>query len=385
VPQATGPCVTPYHDTSDIDVGGPHGHANFVGDIDGGKMDGFVKSAKSPTVMGYHNADEIPNYWAYAQHFVLQDHMFEPNSSWSMLAHLFMVSEWTASCSRPDDPMSCVNEVNGAGMNHAWTDMTYLMYKNNVSWAYYLQAGTAPDSDDDSNATPTDTQSTATPNIWNPLCSFTTVKQDGQLENIQDTSRFYTAAATGTLPEVCWVTPNYQHSEHPPYPISEGQSYVTGLINAVMSGPDWNSTVIFLAWDDWGGFYDHVVPPVVDANGYGLRVPAMVISPYAKAGTIDSQTLSFDAYSKFIEDNFLGGQRLDPSSDGRPDPRPDVRENEPILGDLMNDFNFDQTPLPPVVLPTTEAKNEPAYARRHRTMYAARVAHDRSRTRPVAQ
>ena len=66
--------------------------------------------------------------------------------------------------------------------------------------------------------------------------------------------------------------------------MSAGQAYVTSLINAIMQGPNWNSTAIFLAWDDWGGFYDHVVPPRVDQNGYGLRVPGLVISPYARAG-----------------------------------------------------------------------------------------------------
>ena len=102
---------------------------------------------------------------------------------------------------------------------------------------------------------------------------------------------------------------------------------MTRLVNAVMRSPDWSSTAIFLAWDDWGGFYDHVDPPKVDGAGYGLRVPGIVISPYARRGYVDHQMLSFDAYAKFIEDDFLGGQRLDPKTDGRPDPRPDVREN----------------------------------------------------------
>ena len=93
------------------------------------------------------------------------------------------------------------------------------------------------------------------------------------------------------------------------------------------SSSDWSSSAIFLAWDDWGGFYDNVVPPVADSLGYGIRVPAMVISPYARPGYIDPQTLSFDAYLKFAEDDFLGGQRIDPATDGRPDSRPDVREN----------------------------------------------------------
>ena len=126
---------------------------------------------------------------------------------------------------------------------------------------------------------------------------------------------------------------------------------MTGLINTIMRSPEWNSTAIFLTWDDWGGFYDNVVPPQVDANGYGLRVPGLVISPYAKRGYIDHQTLSFDAYAKFIEDDFLAGARLNPKTDGRPDPRPDVREKAPQLGNLIKDFNFKQTPGKPLILP----------------------------------
>jgi phospholipase C len=150
---------------------------------------------------------------------------------------------------------------------------------------------------------------------------------------------------------VSWVTPDWADSNHPGAPIAQGQAWVTKLVNAVMRGPDWKSTAIFLAWDDWGGFYDHVAPPVVDRNGYGLRVPGLVISPYARRGFVDHQTLSFDAYLKFIEDDFLGGRRIDPQTDGRPDPRPDVRENAQILGDLTRDFDFRQQPRRPILLP----------------------------------
>jgi len=105
----------------------------------------------------------------------------------------------------------------------------------------------------------------------------------------------------------------------------------------------------------------------LDGAGYGMRVPGLVISPYARRGFIDHQTLSFDAYLKFIEDDFLGGQRLDPRTDGRPDRRPDVRESLPILGNLVADFNFHRRPRPPELLPmfpplTTRSGGETAPA-----------------------
>jgi phospholipase C len=382
---ANGGCVRPFHDAADRNYGGPHGQANAAADVDGGKMDGFVAQAETarrkgcktdpnapacsqnaahPDVMGYHDQHEIPNYWTYARNFVLQDHMFEPNSSWSLPAHLFLVSEWSAKCSVPGDPSSCVNALqspgpppdqksNRTGMppDYAWTDLTYLLHRHQVSWRYYVFKGTEPDCEDDAMICGSVKQGAKTPGIWNPLPYFDTVRQDGQLANVTSLSDFYAAAKHGTLPAVSWINPTGAVSEHPPGLVSAGQAYVTGLVNAIMRGPDWRSTAIFLTWDDWGGFYDHVVPPVVDLNGYGLRVPGIVISPYARRGFIDHQVLSFDAFAKFIEDDFLAGRRLDPRTDGRPDPRPDVRENATILGNLVRDFDFRQQPRKPLLLP----------------------------------
>ena len=247
---------------------------------------------------------------------------------------------------------------------YSWTDLTYLLHAHHVSWAYYVQSGIQPDCDDNPDQTAAGcaplAQGAGTPSIWNPLPAFTDVNADGQLGDVANLSAFYTAAARGSLPAVSWIAPTQANSDHPPASIATGQAYVTNLINTIMKGPDWDSTAIFLTWDDWGGFYDNVVPPAVDANGYGLRVPALVISPYARKGYIDHQTLSFDAYNKFIEDDFLGGQRLDPATDGRPDSRPTVRENVPILGNLVQDFDFSQPPQPPVLLPTHPAPGPPS-------------------------
>jgi phospholipase C len=127
-----------------------------------------------------------------------------------------------------------------------------------------------------------------------------------------------------------------------------------------MSGPEWSSTAIFLTWDDFGGFYDHVSPPQVDGQGFGLRSPSIIISPYARAGLVDHQVSSTDAYNKFIQDDFIEGQRLNPSSDGRPDPRPDVREELPQAGDLASDFDFSQSPRPPVILPLNPPPGPPS-------------------------
>jgi phospholipase C len=125
---------------------------------------------------------------------------------------------------------------------------------------------------------------------------------------------------------------------------------VTTLVNTVMKSPCWDSSAIFLSWDDWGGFYDHVRPPVIDSLGYGFRVPGLVISPYARTGYIDHEQLSHDSYLKCIENDFLKQERLNPATDGRPDSRPDVREEAPGLGNIFNDFDFNQAPRAPLIL-----------------------------------
>ena len=376
-----GRCARPYRTTSQLQEGGPHAWRHSRADVNGGRMDGFIRTVvdspihcadhrddpactrylgpqRQPDVMSYHTAQTIPNYWTYARRFVLQDRMFAPADSWTLPAHLFLVSAWAASCDNPRDPMSCVSDLElndeaAIQRSHedvpiwAWTDITHLLHEAGVSWSYYVGDDTC-----EFDPCPNDRTGQRTVSQQNPLPWFTTVRQNRQLDRVQGHSEFYAAAANGQLPSVSWVMPYSGVGEHPGAgePIWKGQRHVTNVVNALMRGPDWEHTAIFLTWDDWGGFYDHVEPPRVDRNGYGIRVPGIMISPWARRGMIDSQTLSFDAYLRLIEDLFLDGARLDPDTMSRPDSRPTVREEVRGLGNLLREFDLDQEPLRPLIL-----------------------------------
>jgi phospholipase C len=381
-----GQCMPPYVSTAVDQYGGPHRHADAVRDVNGGKMNGFIQTMPyrpgrcwvepnrgncpmyfgpqhQPDVMSTLPRKAIPNYWAYADNFVLQDAMFAPVDSWTLPSHLFLVSGWSAYCQDPKDPMSCQTDVNVGTANrqwqygqkpiYAWTDVTWLLDRAGITWRYYVGNDTCWDAHPCHPAKP-GRQGYATLMSRNPLPGFTSFwdgeRTSGVRDNVVPVNDLRDAAANGTLPQVAWVGPPSNVSEHPGGPSTprEGMAYVTRLVNAIMGGPDWNSTAIFLTWDDWGGFYDHVVPPELDNMGYGLRVPGLVISPYAKKGYIDDTTLSFDSYLKLIEDRFLGGQRLDPATDGRPDSRPVVREAE--ANGVEGAFDFSQKPRPPLRL-----------------------------------
>ena len=375
-----GICVPPYLTRSIDQDGGPHDHEASVTDVNGGAMDGFIEALDprenkcwndrtmpecaeqlgpegQPDVMSTMRRAGIPNYWAYADRYTLQDAMFAPVDSWTLPAHLFLVSAWSAACTDRRDPMSCRTDINlsdqdlrwdyGERPLYAWTDITWLLDANDVSWRYYV----GPDTCEDPPCPDTGRKFYGTSYNRNPLPGFTSFdERDGHHDNVRSVTEYLSAAEDGSLPAVTWIAPASNVSDHPggPSTIRTAMAYVTRVINAAMEGPDWGSTAIFLTWDDWGGFYDHVVPPRVDDMGYGLRVPGLVISPWAKAGSIDHTTLSFDSYLKLIEDRFLEGQRLDPRTDGRPDSRPLVREKR--AKSVLAAFDFDQEPLPPLVL-----------------------------------
>ena len=410
--QPNGACVAPFHDPHDVNAGGPHGAKYSQYDADDGlntfKMDGFVGAqtvdlihlcsgsnvADTVTprqkgcaafvpgeerhdVMGYHTDAELPNYWAYAKNFVLQDAMFEGMRGWSLAAHLDLTSEWSAECTNPLDVSTCVSNPigyapNGSQVLYPWVNLPQLLDLNGVSWKYYLSTGEEPDCNDDEMTCAPQWQTNSVNTLWNPVPGFAYVEQQGaayiQAHN-PPFDQFLLDIKNGTLPQVSWVIPNKDFSEHPASSITAGMEYVTSMVNAIMQSPYWANTAIFIAWDDWGGFYDHVAPPVVDMNpsqypvlGFGFRVPGMLISAYAKPGYIDHNVLSTDSYATFFENLFMGGARLDPVQLGEPDNRPDIRDeltsitfpdgSVKAVGDLMDEFDFTQAPNPPLVLST---------------------------------
>jgi phospholipase C len=290
--------------------------------------------------------------------------MFAPADSWTLPAHLFLVSGWSAYCSDPKDPMSCTankdlkrnRERWGYGERpiYAWTDITWLLEQHGVSWAYYVAPGTCPFGECRKiDGQVGDAGTTAAQKA--PIPGFTDLYETRQKANIQTYDQFFSSLENDTLPSVSWIVPGDGVSDHPQSSkgILKAQAYITRLVNAVMESSAWDTSAIFLTWDDWGGFYDHVPPTKVDQMGYGIRVPALMISPYSRRGYIDHQTLSFDAYLKLIEDRFLGGERLDPATLGRPDSRAVVREELAVLGDLAESFDFTQRPRDPVILDPT--------------------------------
>ncbi len=385
-PDVGGACRVPYHDTGFYDLGGPHNQAASEMDVNGGRMDGFVNSFRTlggagcirkpvqkkcrfselgpggtPDVMGYHTDQEIPNYWAYAEQYQLQDRMFAPSDSWTLPAHLYLVSAWSALCSDRTDVNTCESELDrparwsndkeDAVPPYAWADITWLLDQGDIDWRYFVGRDSCLVPPCPSARTRTQTNP-----LFNPLPGFQTVHATDQLDKVAPHDEYFEAAAAGELPSVSWVVPAAAETEHPGAKlgnIATGQAWVTRVVNAVMEGPpeQWARTAIFVTWDDWGGFYDHVKPIVIDPYGYGIRVPGIVISPWVDRDTpIDHQTLSFDAYLKLVEDRFLNGQRLDGENQGWPDPRPTVREDAKRLGDLARSFDFAQEPIAPLVL-----------------------------------
>ena len=183
--------------------------------------------------------------------------------------------------------------------------------------------------------------------IWSALDAIRHIRLTSLwTQHVVPTEQFVKDAESGKLPAVSWLVTSAGLSEHPPASVCLGENWTVEQLNAVMRGPEWKSTVVFLTWDDFGGFYDHVAPPVADNFGFGPRVPMLVISPWVKRGHISHTTLEFSSVLKFIEERF----DLDA-----------LTERDEDANDLIDSFDFEQSPLAPLILSTRQcpgAKSE---------------------------
>ena len=356
---STGATVTLGHtpNAPPTDIG--HAFAETVTAIDGGKMDKFDLIANG-NVNGYllpytqYQQADIPNYWSLAQTYVLADHMFSSLHGPSFPNHLYTIA--ADSDGITDNP---VGTTSGASETTKWgcdalatATVKTLDASGNVVLIYPCV--------DPPNGTIMDSMQTANitwkyyaprPNtsgyIWNVLdgvhhirCAdtvFPNCTQDGPLWTTNDVidSQFDLDAAAGNLPDVSYVVTSGADSEHPVSSVCVGENRSIAQIDAVMNGPDWNSTAIFLTWDDHGGFYDHLAPPVMDQFGLGVRVPLLVISPYAKQGYISKTQYEFSSLLAFVEKRFN---------------LPFLTARDASANDLEDAFDFTQSPRAPTPL-----------------------------------
>lgn len=297
-----------------------HDSPSVMAAIDGGKMDEFPMRGH----IQYTQSD-IPNYWNYAQQFGLGDNFFTSIASSSAPNHISMVAAQSGGLDTSDPEAGCGSTANTMNLSRAVDGRGYWGYpcytianlpdvltQNGLSWKYYSEVS-----------------------IWDAPINLPSTYQSPN--NIKNPNQFVKDVAAGKMADVSWLTPPSDMSDHPPTQLKAGQDFVTGVVNSVMNSSYWANTSIFVTWDDWGGFYDHVAPQHVDGRGLGPRVPLLVISPYAKSGYISHQQGEFSSFPKFIEENF----NL---------PNLGQRDSLSSTSDLMDFFDFSQTPQPPLIL-----------------------------------
>ena len=223
-----------------------HGHASRVAKLamDSGKMDNFVIAEQSADTMGYYNRNDLPNYYAYADHFSLADRFFSSLTGPSLPNHLYTVAAQSGGI------VDNLSQPPSGGFN--FPTLAELLAESNISWKYY--DGSEPKAF----------------GLWNPLPGFTNFMDNADLmSHLVINTQYFQDLRDGNLPSVCWIIPNGIESEHPPENLHLGMWYVTTCVNALMKSPYWQNSVLVITWDDYGGFYDHVAPPSVDKYGYG--------------------------------------------------------------------------------------------------------------------
>jgi phospholipase C len=282
--------------------------------------------------MGWHDYHEIPNYWNYARLFVLEDHMFSSVASYTLPNRLYALAGQSG---------GLVSHEQEQPAEFDFPVITDVLSTHDIAWKYYVTTATKvdPRTGQIVNSPVASKDAADRFSAFNPLPAFGNVQNDpAQRARLVDTAQFYADARAGRLPAVCWVAPSIELSEHPPYSVRTGMAYVTALVNAVMEGPDWDSSAIFISYDEWGGFYDHVQPPRVDEAGLGIRVPGLVISSYARAGYVDHEVYSPQSWLRIVEERYE---------------LPPLTARDANAADMLAAFDFSQSPRPPVILAAT--------------------------------
>jgi phospholipase C len=330
-----------------------HGHISFLQDYDCGLNDGFATDLKKMFEMrpyAYAPQSEVQPYTDMAEQYVFGDRMFHTQQAGSFPAHQYIVSasgeaqpfttddmstnprsskngkSVPAGCDGPaDEIVDTINAQNDqAGPSpRPCIDpkvLTDFLDSKNVTWRYY--------------------QNGMGPGLWHAFDAIRHVRYGKDYANVvTPPMTILSDISTGSLPSMSWVMPaDGKHSDHPGYNSAEGPSWVAAVVNAVGNSQYWNSTAIIITWDEWGGLYDHVLPPQVDPYmELGFRVPLLVISPYAKKAYVSHTQYEFGSIIAFAEETFgirkgaLGAT--------------DVRAN-----DLSDAFNFKQQPRPFVTI-----------------------------------
>ena len=305
-----------------------------------GRMDGFdlignaYQNGKLVNYSFYEESD-IPNYWNYARNFVLADKFFTSVKGPSFPNHLFAVAAQSGKAlDNPNGPvwgcdapagvtvttMDADGELKDRRPCFDFPTVADSLNATGLSWKYY--------------AAPAGERGYA----WSAFDAIEHIRRSAQWHtNVVTPDQFLADATANALPNVAWITTETALSEHPPNDICSGENLTVEFINAVMNSPDWDSTVIFVLWDDFGGWYDHVQPPVVDQLGLGPRVPMLIISPWTKAGYIEHRTLEFSSVVRFIEQVY----RL-----------PFLTHRDADSADLWDAFDFSQAPSAPLPLNT---------------------------------
>jgi len=312
-----------------------------------GKMDRFDLVAAAITEndilsMTQFLDSDIPNYWSYAEHFALADHMFSSLAGASFPNHLYTVAAQSGGaisnvdsprwgCDTDEDSEVSVMDKRGA-ISHRFPCFDFQTLGDRleaagISWRYYA---------------PVAGQSGY---IWSALDAIRHIRMTPLWEQrVLPFGSFADDARNGTLPAVSWLVPDFADSEHPTVgrfagtslsvSVCAGENWTVEQVNAIMQGPDWPTTVIAIAWDDFGGFYDHVPPPAADEFGYGPRVPFILISPYAKQAFVSHTVYEFASVLQLIESRF----NLQP-----------LTARDAGANSLLDMFDFSQPAAPPLI------------------------------------